>query len=80
MVQVSKKRAAELMLDELRRLPPLPPTTLVRIKRKPPTKKKSRNLIKVGQEASTPPKPYFFSLQYVYMSPEYRTGGKNSSD
>lgn len=53
--QVSKKRAAELMLEELRKLPALPPTTLVRIKRKPTTKKKSRNLIKVGQEASIPP-------------------------
>lgn len=48
--KVSKKRAAELMLEELRKLPALPPTTLVRIKRKPTTKKKSRNLIKVGQE------------------------------
>nr|XP_045591191.1 double-stranded RNA-binding protein Staufen homolog 2-like [Procambarus clarkii] len=52
--KVSKKRAAELMLEELRKLPALPPTTLVRIKRKPTTKKKSRNLIKVGPEASTP--------------------------
>merc|ERR1711874_459848 len=48
--KVSKKRAAELMLEELRKLPALPPTTLVRIKRKPTTKKKSRNLIKVGHE------------------------------
>lgn len=48
--KVSKKRAAELMLEELRKLPALPPTTLVRIKRKPTTKKKSRNLIKVGPE------------------------------
>lgn len=52
--QVSKKRAAELMLDELKRLPPLPATIQnrsMRVKRKPPaTKKKSRNLIKVYQE------------------------------
>ncbi|XP_037793787.1 double-stranded RNA-binding protein Staufen homolog isoform X1 [Penaeus monodon] len=48
--KVSKKRAAELMLEELRKLPALPPTSLIRVKRKPTTKKKSRNLIKVGQE------------------------------
>ncbi|XP_018053280.1 PREDICTED: double-stranded RNA-binding protein Staufen homolog 2 [Atta colombica] len=52
--KVSKKRAAELMLDELKRLPPLPATIQnrsMRVKRKPPaTKKKSRNLIKVYQE------------------------------
>lgn len=47
------------MLEELRKLPALPPTTMVRIKRKPTTKKKSRNLIKVGQEASIPPHPIF---------------------
>lgn len=55
MHQVSKKRAAELMLEELRKLPALPPTTLMRVKRKPTNKKKSRNLIKVGQEASIQP-------------------------
>lgn len=64
--QVSKKRAAELMLEELRKLPALPPTSLIRVKRKPTTKKKSRNLIKVGQEASIPlmlllPQLIFFS-------------------
>jgi double-stranded RNA-binding protein Staufen len=52
--QVSKKRAAELMLDELKRLPPLPAAIQnrsMRVKRKPPAiKKKSRNLIKVYQE------------------------------
>lgn len=52
--KVSKKRAAELMLEELKRLPPLPATIQnrsLRVKRKPPaTKKKSRNLIKVYQE------------------------------
>ncbi|XP_051157811.1 double-stranded RNA-binding protein Staufen homolog 2 isoform X2 [Leptopilina boulardi] len=52
--KVSKKRAAETMLEELKRLPLIPaniqPRTL-RLKRKPPTtKKKSRNLIKVYQE------------------------------
>lgn len=53
--KVSKKRAAESMLEELKRLPPIlanniQPRTL-RLKRKPPTtKKKSRNLIKVFQE------------------------------
>ncbi|CAL4083623.1 unnamed protein product, partial [Meganyctiphanes norvegica] len=45
--KVSKKMAAKLMLEELRKLPALPPTMLVR---KPTTKKKSRNLIKVGHE------------------------------
>ncbi|XP_058795500.1 double-stranded RNA-binding protein Staufen homolog 2 isoform X2 [Phymastichus coffea] len=55
--KVSKKRAAELMLDELKKLPtvsaPIQNRTL-RLKRKPPaTKKKSRNLIKVYQEPRT---------------------------
>ncbi|XP_031786214.1 double-stranded RNA-binding protein Staufen homolog 2 isoform X1 [Nasonia vitripennis] len=55
--KVSKKRAAELMLEELKRLPlvaaPIQNRTL-RLKRKPPaTKKKSRNLIKVYQEPRT---------------------------
>lgn len=59
-LKVSKKRAAELMLDELKRLPPLPVTvqnpTLQRLKRKPQaTKKKSRNLIKVYQEPRAEP-------------------------
>ncbi|XP_034943639.1 double-stranded RNA-binding protein Staufen homolog isoform X2 [Chelonus insularis] len=52
--KVSKKRAAELMLEELKRLPPLPatvPCRPIRIKRKPlATKKKSRNLIKDYEE------------------------------
>ncbi|KAJ8684218.1 hypothetical protein QAD02_020010 [Eretmocerus hayati] len=52
--KVSKKRAAELMLDELKRLPPVAApvqTRTLRLKRKPQaTKKKSRNLIKVYQE------------------------------
>ncbi|CAK9817539.1 Double-stranded RNA-binding protein Staufen homolog [Anthophora plagiata] len=52
--KVSKRHAAEYMLEELNRLPPLPETIhsrLGRVKRKPPaTKKKSRNLIKVYQE------------------------------
>lgn len=55
--KVSKKRAAELMLDELKRLPPIPGTVqnrAIRLKRKPPaTKKKSRNLIKDYQEPRT---------------------------
>ncbi|XP_012284626.1 double-stranded RNA-binding protein Staufen homolog 2 isoform X2 [Orussus abietinus] len=54
--KVSKKRAAELMLEELKRLPPLPVNvqnrSLQRLKRKPPaTKKKPRNLIKVLEES-----------------------------
>nr|XP_050861386.1 double-stranded RNA-binding protein Staufen homolog 2 isoform X3 [Vespula vulgaris] len=52
--KVSKKRAAELMLEELKRLPPLlvnVQNRLSNVKRKPPaTKKKSRNLIKVYQD------------------------------
>ncbi|EZA47672.1 double-stranded RNA-binding protein Staufen homolog 2 isoform X2 [Ooceraea biroi] len=52
--KVSKKRAAESMLDQLKLLPPLPAiiqNRSTRVKRKPPaTKKKSRNLIKVYQE------------------------------
>ncbi|XP_014208195.1 double-stranded RNA-binding protein Staufen homolog 2 isoform X2 [Copidosoma floridanum] len=55
--KVSKKRAAELMLEELKRLPPIPApiqNRTIRLKRKPPaTKKKSRNLIKVYQEPRT---------------------------
>ncbi|XP_033210208.1 double-stranded RNA-binding protein Staufen homolog 2 isoform X2 [Belonocnema kinseyi] len=52
--KVSKKRAAESMLEELKRLPAIPSNIqarTLRLKRKPPTtKKKSRNLIKVYQE------------------------------
>lgn len=49
--KVSKRHAAEFMLEELNRLPPLIDAIQnrpLRVKRKPPaTKKKSRNLIKV---------------------------------
>ena len=50
--QLSKKRAAELMLDELKKLPALPAApSVAKLKRKPnTTKKKSRNLIKVTPE------------------------------
>jgi double-stranded RNA-binding protein Staufen len=55
--KVSKKRAAELMLEDLKRLPPVVApiqNRSLRLKRKPPaTKKKSRNLIKVYQEPRT---------------------------
>lgn len=45
--KLSKKRAAELMLEELKKLPSMPPTAL-KPKMKPPTnKKKNRNIIKV---------------------------------
>ncbi len=40
------------MLEELKKMPPAPSAALARVKRKPTTKKKSQNLIKVGQEAS----------------------------
>ncbi|XP_011505196.1 PREDICTED: double-stranded RNA-binding protein Staufen homolog 2 [Ceratosolen solmsi marchali] len=53
--KVSKKRAAELMLEELKRLPPVAVNIRnLRLKRKPSaTRKKSRNLIKVYQEPRT---------------------------
>ncbi|GFR03459.1 double-stranded RNA-binding protein Staufen homolog [Trichonephila clavata] len=43
--KVSKKRAAEKMLEELRKLPSLPPAQQ-KVKKKPIIKKKNRNLIK----------------------------------
>jgi hypothetical protein len=50
---MSKKKAAENMLEELRKLPPLSPPEMVvplKIKKKQPlVKKKTRNLIKVAQ-------------------------------
>jgi double-stranded RNA-binding protein Staufen len=50
---MSKKKAAETMLEELKKLPPLSPPEMVvplRIKKKQPlVKKKTRNLIKVAQ-------------------------------
>lgn len=55
--KVSKKRAAELMLEELKRLPPLPAAIAVRslgLKRKPSnTKKPRRNLIRDNQGPGT---------------------------
>ncbi|XP_063219361.1 double-stranded RNA-binding protein Staufen homolog 2 [Bacillus rossius redtenbacheri] len=53
--KVSKKRAAEKMLEDLKKLPPISPTkftaTMARLKRKTnPGKKKTRNLIKVYQQ------------------------------
>ncbi len=44
--KVSKKRAAERMLENLRQLVPLPPS-IQRPKRNTVNKKKNRNLIKV---------------------------------
>uniref|UniRef100_A0A1L8DW07 Putative staufen n=1 Tax=Nyssomyia neivai TaxID=330878 RepID=A0A1L8DW07_9DIPT len=47
--KISKKRAAEAMLDELKKLPPISPTQrIIKLKRKPQdaVKKKTRNLIK----------------------------------
>lgn len=43
--KVSKKRAAEKMMEELKKLPPLP-VTPPKVKKKPVIKKKSQNLIK----------------------------------
>ncbi|KAF7997423.1 hypothetical protein HCN44_005994 [Aphidius gifuensis] len=52
--KVSKKKSAELMLEKVKKLPPVTITVqnkTIRLKRKPPaTKKKSRNLIKDYQE------------------------------
>lgn len=50
--KISKKRAAEKMLEELSKLPPLPNVaSMSRIKRKRvPNKKKTRNLIKVNMD------------------------------
>lgn len=46
--KASKKKAAELMLEKLKELPPLPAVTLVRPKTKMQmNKKKNRNIIKV---------------------------------
>ncbi|KAL0268852.1 UNVERIFIED_CONTAM: hypothetical protein PYX00_010660 [Menopon gallinae] len=60
--KVSKKRAAENMLLELKKLPPLSPSLAMgnmgisRMKKKPTqVKKKSRNLIKIVQERKTEP-------------------------
>ncbi|XP_022238875.1 double-stranded RNA-binding protein Staufen homolog 2-like isoform X2 [Limulus polyphemus] len=46
--KVSKKKAAEKMLEELRLLPPLP-VMQQKVKKKPVIKKKGRNLIKIQQ-------------------------------
>lgn len=50
--KISKKRAAEKMLEELGKLPPLPNmTNMAQLKRKRvPNKKKTRNLIKVNMD------------------------------
>lgn len=44
--KISKKRAADKMLEELKKLPSLPPS--VAKPKRNPTKKKNRNLIKVN--------------------------------
>lgn len=53
--KISKKRAAEKMLEELSKLPPLPNmTSMAHLKRKRvTTKKKTRNLIKVNVDKSS---------------------------
>ena len=45
--KVSKKRAAELMLDKLKQLPPVVSALVPKPRKMVTTKKKSRNLIKV---------------------------------
>ena len=49
-LQVSKKRAAELMLDKLKQLPPVASALIPKPRKVVPGKKKSRNLIKVEQK------------------------------
>lgn len=50
----SKKKAAELMLEELRKLPPAPAPAFPKPKTKVQlNKKKNRNLIKVGYHSVT---------------------------
>lgn len=48
--KVSKKRAAELMLDKLKQLPPVASALIPKPRKVVPGKKKSRNLIKVEQK------------------------------
>jgi len=48
--KVSKKRAAELMLDKLKQLPPVASALVPKPRKVPTGKKKSRNLIKVEQK------------------------------
>ena len=45
--KLSKKRAAEKMLDKLRELPGIPAPAINKPKKNPGNKKKNRNLIKV---------------------------------
>ena len=47
--QVSKKRAAELMLDRLKQLPPVASAMVPKPRKVVTGKKKSRNLIKVRE-------------------------------
>merc|ERR1719412_3356644 len=48
--KVSKKRAAELMLDQLKHLPPVASASVPKVRKPLAGKKKSRNLIKVEQK------------------------------
>ena len=48
--QVSKKRAAELMLDQLKHLPPVASASVPKVRKPLAGKKKSRNLIKVNNK------------------------------
>lgn len=60
--QVSKKRAAESMLEELKKLQPLPPTAARPKAKSTTSKKKNRNLIKVC---------YQDQLQQVFKNSDY---------
>ncbi|XP_064473325.1 double-stranded RNA-binding protein Staufen homolog 2-like [Ornithodoros turicata] len=53
--KVSKKRAAEGMLEKLRELPGPPPASPVRPRRPAPTKKKARNLVREARTDGGPP-------------------------
>ncbi|KAK3088569.1 hypothetical protein FSP39_020726 [Pinctada imbricata] len=51
--KVSKKKAAEMMLEKLKELPPLPPS-VSRLRNKPIVKKKNKNLIKQQVQKADP--------------------------
>jgi len=54
--KVSKKRAAELMLNKLRELPPVASAVHTKHRKQTNTKKKSKNLIKVENKEAADPK------------------------
>lgn len=74
--KLSKKRASEKMLEELKKLPPESPCSVVatsntnaKVKRKPAQKKKSRNLIKEPKPASPVESPVQSTPDKEEMNP-----------